>query len=65
MDIPKSFDISPIGYVHSTLKERSGAPRQGWEGAPNARLEIHHYEWWALVDSNHGPHPYQGCALTT
>ena len=41
MDIPKSFDIFPIGYVHSTLKERSGAPRQGWEGAPNARLEIH------------------------
>ncbi len=40
MNIPKSFDISPIGYVHSTLKERSGAPRQGWEGAPNARLEI-------------------------
>ena len=21
--------------------------------------------WWALVDSSHGPHPYQGCALTT
>ncbi|MGI8744769.1 MAG: SAM-dependent methyltransferase [Bryobacteraceae bacterium] len=41
MDIPKSFLISPIGYVHSTLKDRSGAPRQGWEGAPNARLEIH------------------------
>jgi tRNA-Thr(GGU) m(6)t(6)A37 methyltransferase TsaA len=41
MDIPKSFDISPIGYVHSTLKNRSGAPRQGWEGAPDARLEIH------------------------
>jgi tRNA-Thr(GGU) m(6)t(6)A37 methyltransferase TsaA len=40
MDIPKGFDISPIGYVHSTLKERSGAPRQGWEGAPNAHLEI-------------------------
>jgi tRNA-Thr(GGU) m(6)t(6)A37 methyltransferase TsaA len=40
MDIPKSFDIFPIGYVHSTLKERSGAPRQGWEGAPNAQLEI-------------------------
>jgi tRNA-Thr(GGU) m(6)t(6)A37 methyltransferase TsaA len=40
MDMPKSFDISPIGYVHSILKERSGAPRQGWEGAPNARLEI-------------------------
>ena len=21
--------------------------------------------WWALVDSNHGPRPYQGRALTT
>lgn len=41
MDIPKSFDLSPIGYVRSTLKERAGAPHQGWEGAPNARLEIH------------------------
>ena len=40
MDNPKSFDIFPIGYVHSTLKKRSGAPRQGWEGAPDARLEI-------------------------
>jgi tRNA-Thr(GGU) m(6)t(6)A37 methyltransferase TsaA len=41
MDISTTFDISPIGYVHSTLKERSGAPRQGWEGAPNAKLEIY------------------------
>lgn len=41
MDIPKSFDISPVGYVHSALKERSGAPRQGWEGAPDVRLEIY------------------------
>ena len=40
MDIPKSFKITPIGYVHSSLKERSGAPRQGWEGAPDAKLEI-------------------------
>ena len=22
------------------------------------------YEWWAWVDSNYRPHPYQGCALT-
>jgi tRNA-Thr(GGU) m(6)t(6)A37 methyltransferase TsaA len=40
MDIPISFVISPIGYVHSSLKKRSDAPRQGWEDAPNARLEI-------------------------
>ncbi len=35
-----SILISPIGYVHSTLKQCSDAPRQGWEGAPDARLEI-------------------------
>ena len=23
------------------------------------------YRWWVWVDSNHRPHPYQGCALTT
>src|SRR5581483_4064664 len=22
-------------------------------------------DWWAWVDSNYRPHPYQGCALTT
>jgi hypothetical protein len=21
-------------------------------------------KWWAICDSNTGPHPYQGCALT-
>ena len=41
MDDSKSFEISPIGYVHSTLTQRRGAPRQPWEGAPEARLEIH------------------------
>jgi tRNA-Thr(GGU) m(6)t(6)A37 methyltransferase TsaA len=34
------MNLTPIGYVHSALTERSGAPRQGWEGAPVARLEI-------------------------
>ena len=40
IDSPQSFKISPIGYVRSTLKERSGAPRQSWEDAPHAQLEI-------------------------
>ena len=40
MDTQTSFEISPIGRVHSTLKERSGAPRQGWKGAPDARLKV-------------------------
>jgi len=35
------FEITPVGVVHCTLRERSAAPRQPWEGAPEARLEIH------------------------
>lgn len=52
----KSFNISPIGYVRSILKERSDAPRQGWEGAPEARLEIHP----AFVECLDGIEPSQG-----
>jgi tRNA-Thr(GGU) m(6)t(6)A37 methyltransferase TsaA len=36
-----SYDFSPIGRVHSPLIQRSGAPRQPWEGAPKATLEIY------------------------
>ena len=32
--------IVPIGRVHSELKDRANAPTQGWEGAPDAWLEI-------------------------
>jgi tRNA-Thr(GGU) m(6)t(6)A37 methyltransferase TsaA len=35
-----TFEISPIGYVRSTIRHRSGAPRQASEGAPAAWLEI-------------------------
>jgi tRNA-Thr(GGU) m(6)t(6)A37 methyltransferase TsaA len=35
-----SHAIRPIGRVHSTLKQRATAPKQGWEGAPDARLEV-------------------------
>lgn len=37
----RTFNITPIGSVHSPLKERTGAPRQPWENAPAAWLEIH------------------------
>lgn len=40
MNTRETFQIRPIGVVRSTLKERSGAPRQTWEGAPPATLEI-------------------------
>ena len=32
--------VQPIGWVHSALRRRADAPRQGHEGAPNARLQI-------------------------
>jgi tRNA-Thr(GGU) m(6)t(6)A37 methyltransferase TsaA len=35
-----SATLVPIGRVHSTLRDRSEAPRQGGEGAPVARIEI-------------------------
>jgi tRNA-Thr(GGU) m(6)t(6)A37 methyltransferase TsaA len=34
------FVLNPIGRIHSTLTDRHGAPRQGSEGAPDARVEV-------------------------
>ncbi len=36
MTIP--YEIRPIGYVDSPLVDREGAPKQGFEGAPDAWL---------------------------
>ena len=33
--------LRPIGVIHSSLKTRQQAPRQGEEGAPDAWLEVH------------------------
>jgi tRNA-Thr(GGU) m(6)t(6)A37 methyltransferase TsaA len=35
-----SLEVRPIGRVHSTLRDRTIAPKQGYEGAPDAKLEI-------------------------
>jgi len=35
-----AFVLNPIGRIHSTLTVRHGAPRQGDEGAPDARVEV-------------------------
>jgi tRNA-Thr(GGU) m(6)t(6)A37 methyltransferase TsaA len=35
-----SFALQPIGVVRSDLTERKGAPRQGYEGAPDACVEV-------------------------
>ena len=34
------MNLTPIGHIRSTLKDRTNAPRQATEGAPSATLEI-------------------------
>jgi tRNA (Thr-GGU) A37 N-methylase len=33
-----SYEIRPIGHIESSLVDREGAPKQGFEGAPDAWL---------------------------
>jgi tRNA-Thr(GGU) m(6)t(6)A37 methyltransferase TsaA len=36
-----TYEIRPIGYVESPLVDRETAPKQGFEGAPQAWLVFH------------------------
>jgi tRNA-Thr(GGU) m(6)t(6)A37 methyltransferase TsaA len=40
MQIPGGHELIAVGLIHSSLKQRADAPRQGNEGAPGARVEI-------------------------
>jgi tRNA-Thr(GGU) m(6)t(6)A37 methyltransferase TsaA len=35
------FEVRPVGYVESPLTDRDTAPKQGFEGAPEAWLVFH------------------------
>jgi tRNA-Thr(GGU) m(6)t(6)A37 methyltransferase TsaA len=37
---PATYPVNPIGWVRSSLKETTDAPKQGFEGAPDATLDI-------------------------
>jgi tRNA (Thr-GGU) A37 N-methylase len=43
-----SVELRPIGVIRSKLNERSKAPKQGSEGAPDAWLEVHPFAARAL-----------------
>ena len=43
--------------------EQAGTLSQPVYGATKRSLK--QAIWWAWIDSNYRPHPYQGCALTT
>jgi hypothetical protein len=62
---------------YQTLLSLSTLPRRWWRRADSNRrhpackagalpteLRPRGESWWASVDSNHAPQPYQGCALT-
>lgn len=34
------YSLYPVGFIHSPLKQREEAPKQGSEGAPDAWLEV-------------------------
>jgi tRNA-Thr(GGU) m(6)t(6)A37 methyltransferase TsaA len=38
--VTKPIELTPIGIVRSALRDRGAAPRQAFEGAPGATLEI-------------------------
>jgi tRNA-Thr(GGU) m(6)t(6)A37 methyltransferase TsaA len=40
--VTTSIAMSPIGFVRSTLRDCRDAPRQAFEGAPEATLELEH-----------------------
>lgn len=41
-------ELEPIGVIRSALKDRSKAPMQGSEGAPDAWIEVHPFATEAL-----------------
>jgi tRNA-Thr(GGU) m(6)t(6)A37 methyltransferase TsaA len=43
-----SLEVRPIGVIRSKIKERSKAPKQGSEGAPDVWLEVHPFATPAL-----------------
>jgi len=43
-----SLQVRPIGVIRSKIKERSKAPKQGSEGAPDAWLEVRPFAVRAL-----------------
>jgi L-fuculose-phosphate aldolase len=40
MSSPTSHTVIPIGWVRSPLQRAGDAPKQGYEGAPTARVQI-------------------------
>ena len=53
--------LSQLSYGPGQMTEDSG---QMTEFGPSSVFWHLTSDWWAWVDLNYRPHPYQGCALT-
>ena len=40
MSEANTFSLKPVGFIQSSIKYRRDAPKQGYEGAPHAWVEI-------------------------
>lgn len=60
--------IDRFYYYKSGMRDSNSRPLGPKPSAlaiwANSRILSPRWEWWAWVDSNHRPHPYQRCALT-
>ena len=60
--LDQSSRRKPGPFHYAIVKEPTAVPG----GNPSAAVPPHQAPaWWACLGSNQGPHPYQGCALTT
>ena len=69
-DFFKERCAGPYSLVHSLIqKVKLFFTRSGTKGyivyMPECQRHSKKQFWWAQVDSNHRPHAYQACALTT
>jgi tRNA-Thr(GGU) m(6)t(6)A37 methyltransferase TsaA len=54
--VARDFELQPVGRVESPLTDRSAAPKQGDEGAPEATVVFDESVADALADINAGSH---------
>ena len=60
--LDQSSRRKPGPFHYAVVKEPAAVPG----GNPSAAVPAHQTTaWWACLGSNQGPHPYQGCALTS
>jgi hypothetical protein len=53
--------LSQLSYSPTKICNPAGSTESFHSTLRNLRID----KWWAWIDSNYRPHPYQGCALAT